>query len=173
MSDLKIQQIFNASWYDYSDKHTVSEEQLKAALSIMACKSGALGCNISVCDDCGHQEIHNNSCRNRHCPNCQAVLKEMWIDARRAEVIDGAYFHVVFTVPAQLRPIICMTHLLRPYWNCRRTRNISVPLRPSSRSFIPGGRICSFIRIFTASSPVRDFLTPVTLSAVRRSSSFR
>ena len=106
MSDLKIQQIFNASWYDYSDKHTVSEEQLKAALSIMACKSGALGCNISVCDDCGHQEIHNNSCRNRHCPNCQAVLKEMWIDARRAEVIDGAYFHVVFTVPAQLRPII-------------------------------------------------------------------
>ena len=106
MSDLKIQQVFNTSWNAYAKMHPMSEEQYKAALSIMSCKSGSLGCNISVCDECGHQEIHNNSCRNRHCPNCQAVLKEMWIDARRQEVIDGAYFHVVFTVPAELRPII-------------------------------------------------------------------
>lgn len=106
MPDLKIQQIFNASWDDYSQKHSVSDEQFKAAVSIMACKSGSLGCNISVCEDCGYQETHNNSCRNRHCPNCQAVLKELWIDARRSEVIDGAYFHVIFTVPAELRPVI-------------------------------------------------------------------
>lgn len=106
MSDLKIQQVFNTSWDDYAKMHPMSEEQYKAALSITACKSGSLGCNVSICDECGHQEIHNNSCRNRHCPNCQAVLKELWIDARRAEVIDGAYFHVVFTVPAELRPII-------------------------------------------------------------------
>ena len=106
MPDLKIQQIFNASWDDYSQKHSVSDEQFKTAISIMACKSGSLGCNISVCEDCGHQEIHNNSCRNRHCPNCQAVLKELWIDARRSEVIDGAYFHVIFTVPSELRTVI-------------------------------------------------------------------
>ena len=72
----------------------------------MACKTGSLGCNVRLCTDCGYQEIHNNSCRNRHCPCCQGVLRELWIDARRSEVIDGPYFHVVFTVPAELRPLI-------------------------------------------------------------------
>lgn len=51
-------------------------------------------------------DYHNNSCRNRNCPNCQAILKEVWIDKRKAEVIDSPYFHVVFTVPAQLNPLI-------------------------------------------------------------------
>ena len=106
MHDLKIQQIFNASWDDYLSSHDPSGEQVKAARAIMACKSGSLGCSVSICDECGHQEVHNNSCRNRHCPNCQAVLKELWIDARRSEVIDGPYFHVVFTVPAELNPVI-------------------------------------------------------------------
>lgn len=106
MHDLKVQQIFNAAWGDFYSFHSPGTKQVKAALSIMACKSGALGCNISTCTECGHQEVHNNSCRNRHCPNCQAVLKELWIDARRSEVIDGPYFHVVFTVPAELNPVI-------------------------------------------------------------------
>lgn len=106
MHDLKIQQIFNASWDDYLSSHDPNGEQVKAARAIMACKSGSLGCSVSICDECGHQEVHNNSCRNRHCPNCQAVLKELWIDARRSEVIDGPYFHVVFTVPAELNPVI-------------------------------------------------------------------
>lgn len=101
-----IQAVFSHSWNDYIKDHAVTSAQEKAALSIIACKSGALGHNISICDACGHQEIHNNSCRNRHCPNCQAVLKELWIDARRSEVIDGAYFHVIFTVPAELNPVI-------------------------------------------------------------------
>ncbi len=106
MNNFKIQEIFLASWNDFSFSNNVSTEQQKAALSIMACKSGSLGFNVSNCEECGHQEIHNNSCRNRHCPNCQAVLKELWIDARRSEVIDGAYFHVIFTVPAELNPLI-------------------------------------------------------------------
>ena len=106
MNNFKIQEIFLASWNDFSFSNNVSTEQQKAALSIMACKSGSLGFNVSTCEECGHQEIHNNSCRNRHCPNCQAVLKELWIDARRSEVIDGAYFHVIFTVPAELNPLI-------------------------------------------------------------------
>lgn len=106
MPDLKVQQIFCSSWHDYARLHPVSAEQGKAAVSIMCCKTGSLGHSISVCDECGHKEIHNNSCRNRHCPNCQAILKEEWIDVRRSEVIDGAYFHIVFTVPAELRPLI-------------------------------------------------------------------
>ena len=79
----------------------------------MNCKSGRLGMNISQCPDCGHLEFHNNSCRNRNCPNCQAVLKEVWVDKRRAEVIDSPYFHVVFTLPHELNPLIyCNQKLL-------------------------------------------------------------
>lgn len=102
----KIQQIFDFGWDDYASSFQPSDIQQKAARSIMACKSGSLGCNISQCECCGHLEIHNNSCRNRNCPNCQAVLKEIWIDARKSEVIDTPYFHVVFTVPAELNPLI-------------------------------------------------------------------
>lgn len=106
MHRLKIQQVFDNAWKDYAASFSPSPVQMKAASSIMACKSGKLGCNVSVCMDCGHVDFHNNSCRNRNCPNCQALLKELWIDKRKAEVIDAPYFHVVFTVPAQLNPLI-------------------------------------------------------------------
>lgn len=72
----------------------------------MNCKSGALGCNVSICEECGHTEIHYNSCSNRNCPNCQALSKEIWVDKRRAEVIDAPYFHVVFTLPHELNPLL-------------------------------------------------------------------
>lgn len=106
MGDSKIQQVFSFGWKDYITHYQPDAVQLKAACSIMNCKSGKLGCNISICQDCGFTGIHNNSCRNRNCPNCQAVLKEVWIDQRKSEVIDTPYFHVVFTVPAELNPLI-------------------------------------------------------------------
>lgn len=106
MLRLKIQQVFDNAWQEYSSSFCPSSVQQKAASSIMACKSGKLGCNVSRCTHCGHMEYHNNSCRNRNCPNCQALLKELWIDARKAEVINAPYFHVVFTIPAQLNPLV-------------------------------------------------------------------
>lgn len=109
----KIQEVFHLSYNEYCNHYNPSEVQHKTALSIMNCKSGKLGCNLSVCKDCGHLEVHNNSCRNRNCPCCQAMLKELWIDARKAEVIDSPYFHVVFTLPAELNPLIyCNQSLL-------------------------------------------------------------
>ena len=114
MSSLKIRQIFEHSYKAYSaGNHYQSEVQRKASLAILNCKSGRLGVNLSRCSDCGHTEIHNNSCRNRSCPNCQAVLKEIWVDKRRAEVIDSPYFHVVFTLPHELNSLIyCNQQLL-------------------------------------------------------------
>lgn len=106
MSKSKIQQIFDFGWSDYCGLFNPSSVQAKAAHSIMNCKSGKLGCNISICDDCGYTDFHNNSCRNRNCPNCQAVLKELWIDKRKSEVIDTPYFHVVFTIPSELNALI-------------------------------------------------------------------
>ena len=107
MGDYKIRQIFERSYEEYSAQgHHLSDVQRKAAGAILNCKSGRLGVNLSQCTDCGHMEVHNNSCRNRSCPNCQAVQKEIWVDKRRAEVIDSPYFHVVFTLPHELNPLI-------------------------------------------------------------------
>lgn len=106
-SRFPIQKVFQSSYEAFCENGAnLSEVQKKAAHALIRCKSGSLGCNVSVCEDCGHTEIHNNSCRNRHCPNCQAVLKEVWVDKRRSEVIDSPYFHVVFTLPHELNPLL-------------------------------------------------------------------
>lgn len=107
MNNLKIQQIWKISYSEYCAKeHFQSDVQEKASRAILNCKSGALGFNRALCTECGHSSIHNNSCRNRNCPNCQAVLKEIWVDKRRAEVIDSPYFHVVFTLPHELNSLL-------------------------------------------------------------------
>ena len=106
MNDLTVQDVFNTFYADYREKYTPSPEQLKVVNAIRNCKTGSLGLNASVCESCGSIRIHNNSCRNRCCPNCKQIPKEKWIDARQEDVLDAPYFHVVFTVPEQLNPII-------------------------------------------------------------------
>lgn len=113
MHNQKIQRIWDYSYAEYCCSGPFqSEVQRKASLSIMACKSGKLGVSASQCPDCGHLEFHNHSCKNRNCPNCQAVNKEVWVDKRRAEVIDAPYFHVVFTLPHELNPLLCRNQQL-------------------------------------------------------------
>lgn len=107
MCELKIRKIWELSYEDYcTNGFFHSAVQKNAARAVLNCKSGKLGVNLSRCSECGHVEFHNNSCRNRNCPNCQAVQKEIWVDKRRAEVIDSPYFHVVFTLPHELNPLI-------------------------------------------------------------------
>ena len=114
MQNLKISSIRKHSYQDFSASGIhQSDDQRKASRAILSCKSANLGINISQCQDCGHLEFHYNSCRNRNCPNCQAVNKEIWGDKRRAEVIDAPYFHVVFTLPHELNPLLyCNQRLL-------------------------------------------------------------
>ena len=118
MAQSKIQQIFEFGWQEYCSVYPPSDIRKKAAMSILRCKTGALGCSVSICPDCGHTEVHNNSCRNRNCPNCQAVNKEIWVDKRRAEVIDAPYFHVVFTLPHELNALfLCNQQLLYGFFH--------------------------------------------------------
>lgn len=119
LTDLMIRQVWLNSYADFqSSGYFQSDIQRKASLAILDCKSGKLGVNISRCPDCGHIEVHNNSCRNRNCPNCQAVKKEIWVDKRRAEVMDSPYFHVVFTLPHELNPLIyCNQKLLYGFFH--------------------------------------------------------
>ena len=106
MNKPTVQDIFQRFYPAYLEKYSPSPEQAKVARNIMNCKTGAYGVNVSVCEDCGAVQIHYNSCRNRCCPMCQAMPKEMWMDARREDVLDAPYCHLVFTVPDILNPVI-------------------------------------------------------------------
>ena len=106
MSKPTVQDIFLKFYPKYLDKYTPSPQQSKVANCIINCKTGAYGANISMCENCGHLQIHYNSCRNRCCPMCQALPTEKWMDKRREDVLEAPYFHVVFTVPQELNPLI-------------------------------------------------------------------
>lgn len=105
-SIVTIQNVFNRFYPEYEKTNDLSTVQRKAAYHIMNCKTGAFGVNVSICEDCGCISIHYNSCRDRCCPMCQEFPKEKWVDARREDILDAPYFHVVFTVPQELNPII-------------------------------------------------------------------
>lgn len=106
MNKPTVQDIFNRFFPAYIEQYSPSAIQMKTAHNIINCKTGAYGSNTSICEDCGKIQIHHNSCRNRCCPMCQAVPKELWMDARREDVLDAPYFHLVFTVPDVLNPVI-------------------------------------------------------------------
>jgi hypothetical protein len=101
-----IQEIFKESYGNYQATHSSYPDTNKVALSILRCKTPMMGGNLAICQDCGISHTHYNSCRNRHCPCCQAMNKEKWIDARKADVVDAPYFHAVFTVPHELNNLM-------------------------------------------------------------------
>jgi len=80
-------------------------QQLSVLRAIARCRTAALGGHIDQCSRCGHQAISYNSCRNRHCPKCQAQARQRWLAAREKELLEVPYFHVVFTLPHELNPL--------------------------------------------------------------------
>jgi hypothetical protein len=88
-------------------------QQLSVLRAIARCRTAALGGHIDQCSQCGHQAISYNSCRNRHCPKCQAQARQRWLAAREKELLDVPYFHVVFTLPHELNPLcLCNARVL-------------------------------------------------------------
>jgi len=101
---LEVADIFRAhgpAWRQANAGH-LSLGQLKVMSAIERCRTAALGGHVAACQDCGHTQIAYNSCRNRHCPKCQAAAAKDWLAARQAELLPVPYGHVVFTLP---RPI--------------------------------------------------------------------
>ncbi|MHC4121425.1 MAG: IS91 family transposase [Planctomycetota bacterium] len=84
---------------------SASIDQRRVLRDIIGCRTAALGGHKQKCDRCGHEQIAYNSCRNRHCPQCQAAARARWLDAREHDLLDVAYFHVVFTLPEPLGPL--------------------------------------------------------------------
>src|ERR1700676_4651072 len=78
---------------------------IKVLTAILCCRTAALGGHVDQCSRCGYQAISYNSCRNRHCPKCQANARDRWLDARCRDLLPVPYVHVVFTLPHQLAPL--------------------------------------------------------------------
>jgi len=104
---LEVADVFHAAGPAWRAAHAghIGLAQLKVMSAIETCRTAALGGHIEGCEDCGHRRIAYNSCRNRHCPKCQAAAAREWLAAREADLLPVGYFHVVFTVPAEVADI--------------------------------------------------------------------
>jgi hypothetical protein len=105
--DLEVAHIFRSAGPAYRTAHTghLSLAQLKVMTAIEHCRTPALGGHVEACTDCGHWRVAYNSCRNRHCPKCQGVAARTWLAEREADLLPVGYFHVVFTLPAEVAAI--------------------------------------------------------------------
>jgi hypothetical protein len=111
-SGLEVAHIFRLYGEEFRQGHRLSRPQLRAMRAIEICRTAVLGGHVDECDQCGARKISYNSCRNRHCPKCQGLEKQKWLEQRCRELLPVAYFHVVFTVPEELNSLA----LANPQW---------------------------------------------------------
>lgn len=103
----EVADVFRRYGEAYRLRHgaSLSTAQRRVMSAIELCRTAALGGHVEQCDHCDHQRICFNSCRNRHCPKCQALARAQWLEKRRSELLDTQYFHVVFTLPEPIAAI--------------------------------------------------------------------
>ena len=106
-TSVEVADIFRAAGPAYRAAHAghLSLHQLKVMSAIEHCRTAALGGHVEACEDCGQWRIAYNSCRNRHCPKCQGAAARTWLAEREADLLPVGYFHVVFTLPAEVADI--------------------------------------------------------------------
>ena len=104
----EVADIFRQQGTAYRSSHRLPRNHLRVMRAIESCRTATLGGHKDKCDHCGHLEISYNSCRNRHCPKCQTLAKEKWIEARSEDLLPIEYFHVVFTIPSELNLLVSM-----------------------------------------------------------------
>jgi hypothetical protein len=101
----EVADIFRAHGEAYRATHPLTPQQRKVMWCVEACRTSILGGHLDVCEHCAHEEPSYNSCRNRHCPKGQALDQARWLERRRERILPVNYFHVVFTLPGELRPL--------------------------------------------------------------------
>src|SRR5215510_3856428 len=90
----------------YRAGHPVSPAQARVMRRLASCRTAALGGHVDACAGCGFVRVSYNSCRDRHCPKCQASKRAAWLETRLERLLPVGYFHVVFTLPALLSPLV-------------------------------------------------------------------
>ena len=106
-SGLEVAESFRRLGTSYRQDHadTLSRGQRRVMSAIERCRTAALGGHVEQCNACGHQRIAFNSCRNRHCPKCQSLVRAQWLEDRQADLLPVEYFHLVFTLPESVAAI--------------------------------------------------------------------
>src|SRR6266581_2054390 len=102
----ELADVFRAYGESYRQAHPLPCAQLKVMRAIESCRTAALGGHLQQCDSCGYQQPAYNSCRNRHCPKCGSLAKAQWLEDRKADLLPVGYFHLVFTLPHELNPLM-------------------------------------------------------------------
>lgn len=102
---IEVADVFRAHGETYRQTHGLSGDQHKVMRAIAFCRTEALGGHLDVCPECGLERPAYNSCRNRHCPKCQCLAQARWVERRLEHILPIHYFHVVFTLPSELRPL--------------------------------------------------------------------
>jgi len=105
-TNCELQDVFRIYGKEYLDNNSASKQQQKVMGHITVCRTAALGGHLEVCKECSCERNAYNSCRDRHCPKCQTMVKEKWLNNRKAELLPCGYFHNVFTLPHDLNLII-------------------------------------------------------------------
>jgi hypothetical protein len=126
----EIADVVRAHGEAFAQSHVLTPEQSAALRAIARCRTAELGGHLDVCVDCGHERPSYNSCRNRHCPKCQALAQAKWIAEREARILPTAHFHVVFTIPSEL-------HALARF---RREQVFDVLFKAAARTLLDLGR---------------------------------
>jgi hypothetical protein len=103
---LEVADVLRAHGATYRAHQPLSPQQARVMRHLTACRTAALGGHVDACDRCGFARISYNSCRDRHCPKCQATQRQQWIETRLERVLPVAHFHVVFTLPQELNPLV-------------------------------------------------------------------
>jgi Putative transposase/Transposase zinc-binding domain len=101
---LEVADVIRSHGADFLARHGtwLSTEQRRTLRDLAACRTAVLGGHVEQCRDCGHQRIAYNSCRNRHCPKCQALSRAHWLDQEMKSLLPVPYYHVVFTLPREV-----------------------------------------------------------------------
>ncbi len=102
----EVADIFRLYGEQFRQNNKLPNEKLKVMRHIEICRTAELGGHIDQCSDCGFERISYNSCRDRHCPKCQTLAKEKWLNDRKAELLPCGYFHMVFSLPHDLNPVV-------------------------------------------------------------------
>lgn len=103
---LRVAEVFRDHWGEFRATHRVAAHPGRVVRHLMDCRTAALGGHLYRCEDCGGDVPLYNSCQDRHCPTCQTLRKQEWLEDRRAEILPVPYFHTVFTLPHALNPLI-------------------------------------------------------------------
>ena len=105
---LEVAEVFREFIPDFLQRYgdMISPDQRRVLWNVARCRTAELGGHIEECDRCGHRRPAYNSCRNRHCPKCQAATRAQWLEDRSAELLPVEYYHVVFTLPHELGPLV-------------------------------------------------------------------